>query len=70
MLESRNAVGKEDSRFTGMESLGTDDIVLKHSGVRRCYGLGSGASEGRCTKNMAGGMKINRYQDSTGENHF
>ena len=45
MFEIHNAVGNEDSRLSGKETLGTDDIVLKRSGVRRCYGLGSG--EGR-----------------------
>jgi hypothetical protein len=61
MLEIRNAVGNEDSRFSGKETLGTDDVVLKHSDVRRCYGLGSG--EGWHTKNVAGHMRINRGQD-------
>ena len=37
MFEIRNAVGDEDSRFSGKETLGTDDVVLKRSGVRRCY---------------------------------
>ena len=55
MFEIHNAVGNEDSRLSGKETLGTDDIVLKRSGVRRCYGLGSG--EGRHTENVAGDMR-------------
>jgi hypothetical protein len=67
MLEICNAVGNEDSRFSGKETLGTDDVVLTRSGVRRCYGR---SGEGWHTKNVAGDMRINRGQDSAGEKHF
>ena len=55
MFEIHNAVGNEDSRLSDKETPGTDDIVLKRFGVRRCYGLGSG--EGRHTENVAGDMR-------------
>ena len=61
MFEIGDAVGNEDSRFSGKETLGTDDVVLKRAAVRRYYGLGSG--EGSHTKNVAGDMRINRGQD-------